>query len=235
MGKKVIVWGANGHMGQVVCRLLEKHPNLELLRGIDHDSSKNLDGADVVIDFSSPDGTMDLLKQAVGTKIPIVIATTGFTPEHEQAIKDASKVIPVFKSANMSFDIALISKTLKELAGKLENTDIEVLESHHNRKKDAPSGTAKLLANSINSGLSSPRKLIYGRTGKREKDEIGLSSLRGGNIVGEHSVYFFGEQETLTITHTTYSRDVFGEGAIKAAEFIISQQPGLYNMDDLLK
>jgi len=234
MKKKVIVWGYKGHMGQVICNLLEKNENLEFLRGIDAGDDVNLNDADVVIDFSSPKGTMELIKHATTSKVPLVIATTGLDAEQEIAIKEASSIIPIFKSANMSFDIALISKILKEIAGKLENTDIEILESHHNRKADAPSGTAKLLANSVNSGLSTPRKLVYGREGKRQKDEIGLASLRGGNIVGEHSVYFFGEQETLTLTHTSYSRNVFGEGAVKAAEYIVNQKPGFYTMDNLL-
>ena len=231
---KVIVWGCSGYMGSVVRNLLQDSETLEYLCGIDIDSTNSWEcGADVVIDFSSPEGTMQMLKFATEFKVPVVIATTGFTPEHEKEINKASKVIPVFKSANMSFEVALLKNTLKKLANQLRDSDIEIVEVHHNRKKDAPSGTAKLLADSINSGLDEPRKIVYGREGKRQKDEIGIASLRGGNIVGEHSVNFFNQFETLKITHIAHTRDVFAAGSLKAAEFIVKQQPGLYTMDDL--
>ncbi len=231
---KVIVWGCSGYMGSVVRNLLQDSETLEYLCGIDIDSTNSWEcGADVVIDFSSPEGTMQMLKFATEFKVPVVIATTGFTPEHEKEINKASKVIPVFKSANMSFEVALLKNTLKKLANQLSDSDIEIVEVHHNRKKDAPSGTAKLLADSINSGLDEPRKIVYGREGKRQKDEIGIASLRGGNIVGEHSVNFFNQFETLRITHIAHTRDVFAAGSLKAAEFIVKQQPGLYTMDDL--
>ena len=231
---KVIVWGCSGYMGSVVRNLLQDSETLEYLCGIDIDSTNSWEcGADVVIDFSSPEGTMQMLKFATEFKVPAVIATTGFTPEHEKEIDKASKVIPVFKSANMSFEVALLKNTLKKLANQLSDSDIEIVEVHHNRKKDAPSGTAKLLADSINSGLDEPRKIVYGREGKRQKDEIGIASLRGGNIVGEHSVNFFNQFETLKITHIAHTRDVFAAGSLKAAEFIVKQQPGLYTMDDL--
>ena len=231
---KVIVWGCSGYMGSVVRNLLQDSETLEYLCGIDIDSTNSWEcGADVVIDFSSPEGTMQMLKFATEFKVPAVIATTGFTPEHEKEINKASKVIPVFKSANMSFEVALLKNTLKKLANQLSDSDIEIVEVHNNRKKDAPSGTAKLLADSINSGLDEPRKIVYGREGKRQKDEIGIASLRGGNIVGEHSVNFFNQFETLKITHIAHTRDVFAAGSLKAAEFIVKQQPGLYTMDDL--
>ena len=231
---KVIVWGCSGYVGSVVRNLLQDSETLEYLCGIDIDSTNSWEcGADVVIDFSSPEGTMQMLKFATEFKVPAVIATTGFTPEHEKEINKASKVIPVFKSANMSFEVALLKNTLKKLANQLSDSDIEIVEVHHNRKKDAPSGTAKLLADSINSGLDEPRKIVYGREGKRQKDEIGIASLRGGNIVGEHSVNFFNQFETLKITHIAHTRDVFAAGSLKAAEFIVKQQPGLYTMDDL--
>lgn len=231
---KVIVWGCSGYMGSVVRNLLQDSKTLEYLCGIDIDSTNSWEyGADVVIDFSSPEGTMQMLKFATEFKVPVVIATTGFTPEHEKEINRASKIIPVFKSANMSFEVALLKNTLKKLANQLSDSDIEIVEVHHNRKKDAPSGTAKLLADSINSGLDEPRKIVYGREGKRQKDEIGIASLRGGNIVGEHSVNFFNQFETLKITHIAHTRDVFAAGSLKAAEFIVKQQPGLYTMDDL--
>lgn len=231
---KVIVWGYSGHMGNTVRKLLHNHPTLEYLCGVDLNSSSYWDyGADVVIDFSSPKGSMQMLKFATEFKVPAVIATTGFSAGEETKINDATKLIPIFKSANMSFEVALLKNILKQLASKLSDSDIEIVETHHNRKKDAPSGTAKLLADSINSGLKNPRKVVYGREGKRNEDEIGIASLRGGNIVGEHSVKFFNQFETLEITHTAHTRDLFADGALKAAEFIINQKPGLYTMDDL--
>lgn len=146
----------------------------------------------------------------------------------------AKERIPVFQCANMSFDVALLKNLLKTIAVQLSNTDIEISETHHNRKKDAPSGTAKMFADAINEALGNTKTLVYGREGQREKNEIGLSSIRGGNIVGEHTIQFFGEAETLEIKHTTYSREVFAEGAVKAARFLMTKEKGFYNMDDLI-
>lgn len=231
---KVIVWGYSGHMGNIVSNLVKSNHNFEYLGGVDKDDYKfQYTDANVIIDFSSPTGTMQMLDFAVKSKIPVVIATTGLNEEQENKVIEASKIIPIFKSANMSFEVALIKNLLKNLASKLEDSDIEILETHHNRKADAPSGTAKLLAESINSGLDKPRDIVYGREGKRNKNEIGIASLRGANIVGEHSVKFFSDYETLEITHTAHSRELFASGALKAAQFIINQKPGIYNMDDM--
>ncbi|MBR3162650.1 MAG: 4-hydroxy-tetrahydrodipicolinate reductase [Clostridia bacterium] len=231
---KAIVWGYSGHMGTIVSNLIKNNHRFEYLGGIDKDDYNfSYTNADVIIDFSSPEGTMKMLDFAVKNKLPAVIATTGLNDEQENKIINASKNIPIFKSANMSFEVALVKNVLKNLASKLEDNDIEILETHHNRKTDAPSGTAKLLADAINSGLTKPRSIIYGREGKRDKEEIGIASLRGGNIVGEHSVKFFNDYETLEITHIAHSRELFASGALKAASFIINQKPGLYNMDDL--
>ena len=148
-----------------------------------------------------------------------------------------SKYIPIFKSANMSFDINLMSKIVSAIAPILKDTDIEIIETHHNRKKDAPSGTALLLADSINKALGNNMKYVFDRhssSDKREKNEIGFSSIRGGNIVGEHSVKFLGQFETFEITHTSYSRTVFADGALKAAEFLINKPIGFYDMNDLV-
>ena len=233
---KTIVWGYSGHMGTIVSNLVKSNSNFEYLGGIDKDDYNfSYTDAEVIIDFSSPVGTMKMLDFAVKEKIPAVIATTGLDKEQENKVIQASKEIPIFKSANMSFEVALLKNILKELAIKLEDNDIEIIETHHNRKTDAPSGTAKLLADSINSVYDVPRKIVYGRQGKREKDEIGIASLRGGNIVGEHSVKFFNDYETLEITHTAHSRELFASGALKAASFIVNQKPGLYNMDNMFE
>ena len=231
---RVIVWGYSGHMGNIVSNLVKSSTHFEYLGGVDQDSyNYTFTDVDVIIDFSSPKGTIEMLKIATQFNIPAVVATTGLSDEQEQEVIESSKKIPIFKSANMSFDVALLNNILKILASKLNDSDIEILETHHNRKTDCPSGTAKLFANTINSVFDTPRNIVYGRDGKRNKNEIGISSLRGGNIVGEHTIKFFGKFETLEITHTAHSREIFAEGSLKAAEFIVKQKPGLYNMDNL--
>lgn len=245
---EVMVNGCNGKMGQIVCDLLEQNENFVIKYGFD----KNITGEfafpvynniekipekpDVIIDFSIPIATLNILEYATKNNVPIVIATTGFTKEQEQIIENHSKHIPIFKSANMSYDIMIMKKLLQWLAPLLKNTDIEITETHHNRKIDSPSGTAQMLADSINSALGNTLHCEYNRHNKKEKrdkNEIGMNSIRGGNIVGEHTVQFFGEFETFELKHTSYSRNVFAEGSIKAAEFIIEQKPGLYDMNNL--
>lgn len=169
--------------------------------------------------------------------IPIVIATTGFNREQEEILKEYSKELPIFRSANMSFDINLMCKLVAQIAPLFTNCDIEITETHHRNKVDAPSGTALLLANSINDALGGKMKYVYNRhdlSQKREDNEIGLTSIRGGNIVGEHTVQFFGLNDTFEIKHTSYARSVFAEGAIKAAKFIQNKPNGLYTMNDMI-
>ena len=201
------------------------------------DVSKIKEKVDVIIDFSQVHLTLEVLKYANENKIPMVIATTGFNREQEQVILEYSKNIPIFKSANMSLDINLMCKILSELAPLLKDADIEITETHHRNKVDAPSGTALLLADSINNALGNKMKYVYDRhdlSRKREDNEIGFTSIRGGNIVGEHTVQFFGPYETFEIKHTSYSRTVFAEGAVKAAEFIIGKKAGLYSMNNIV-
>lgn len=247
---EVMVNGCNGKMGQIVSGLVDKNENMVLKCGIDHIDTgyctfpvyTNLElipeKPNVIIDFSIPAATFKVLEYAKRNNVPVVIATTGFTGEEEKKIAEYSNYIPVFKSANMSFSINMFQHLLKEIAPKFKDTDIEIIETHHNRKIDSPSGTAQMFADTINEALGGDYKCEYNRHNKhrkRDKKEIGMTSIRGGNIVGEHSVKFFGESETFEITHTSYSRNVFAEGAIKAAEFIINKPVGLYNMDDLVK
>ena len=192
---------------------------------------------DVIIDFSVPKATFKVLEYAEKEKTPIVIATTGFSNDELEKIEELSKEIPIFRSANMSLDINLMAEIVKKVAKVLQDTDIEIIETHHNRKIDSPSGTAILLADAINEVLENKKEYDFNRMQKREprnKNEIGFSSIRGGNIVGEHTVAFFGENETLEIKHTSYSRQVFVEGAIKSAKFIITKENGLYDMNDLI-
>ena len=245
---EVMVNGCSGKMGQIVCDLVEQNEELVLKCGFD----KNVTGEfafpvfdkieditekpDVIIDFSVPTATFKILKYAAYNHVPVVIATTGFTVDEEKIIEEYSKQIPIFKSANMSYDIMIMKKLVQWLAPLLKDTDIEITETHHNRKIDSPSGTAQMLADSINSSLGNNLHCEYNRHDKREKrdkNEIGMNSIRGGNIVGEHVVQFFGEFETFELKHTSYSRNVFAEGALKAAKWLVNQSIGLYSMEDI--
>lgn len=244
---KVMLNGYNGKMGQIVAQVIKEQNDMILICGRDKEAKmidtckvysdlNNLpEHPDVIIDFSVPVSTLDVLEFASKNKIPMIIATTGFSKEEETKILDFSKNIPIFKSSNMSLGINIFQKVLKEVVPKLNNTDIEILETHHNRKVDSPSGTALMLANTINSALGGEYKIETNRNKKREKKEIGIASVRGGNVVGEHTVMFLGESEAFEIKHTAYSRKVFAEGAIKAARYIIKKDKGLYDMDDLVK
>ena len=201
------------------------------------DISKIKEIPDVIVDFSHVHATLEILKFADDKHIPIVIATTGFNSEQEKILEDYSKRLPVFRSANMSFDINLMCKLVAQIAPLFADSDIEITETHHRNKVDAPSGTALLLANSINDALGGKMKYVYNRhdlSQKREANEIGFTSIRGGNIVGEHVVQFFGPNDTFEIKHTSYSRTVFAEGAVKAIKFIADKPNGLYTMNDLV-
>lgn len=249
--KRVLVSGCNGHMGKLLCSAVNASKNMYVAYGFDktsnfegdfpvysdlnglfHENEENL--PNIIIDFSSPEATRVIADYARNFNVPIVVATTGLTSHDMTLLTDCAKHIPVFQSANMSFDVALLKNILEIVAVQLSDTDIEISEIHHNRKKDAPSGTAKMLADAINKALGDTKTLVYGRDGKREKNEIGLSSIRGGNIAGEHTVQFFGEHETLEIKHTTYSREIFAKGAVKAASFLLTKGSGFYTMDDLI-
>ncbi len=245
---EVMVNGCSGKMGQIVCDLIEQSSEFILKSGFDRtvtgefafpvfDKIENItEKSDVIIDFSVPVATFRILDYAVQNSIPVVIATTGFSKEEEKKIESYSKQIPIFKSANMSYDIMIMKKLVQWLAPLLKDTNIEITETHHNRKIDSPSGTAQMLADTINTSLGHQLYCEYNRHDKREKrnkNEIGMNSIRGGNIVGEHSVQFFGEFETFEVKHTSYSRNVFAEGALKAAKFILNKSNGLYCMEDM--
>lgn len=244
---KLLINGCNGKMGQVVSELAKKDEEIQIVGGFDiskreddypvYTSLDEIDvKPDVIIDFSVPKATFNILEYAMKTRTPIVIATTGFTDKENKKIEEYSRNIAIFKSANMSFDVTMMKNLLKQIAPKLEGTDIEITEIHHNRKIDSPSGTAQMFADSINETLGNKYHCEYNRHAKhekRDKYEIGMNSIRGGNIVGEHIVQFFGEFETFEIKHTSYSRNVFAEGALKAAKFMVGKTNGLYNMDDI--
>lgn len=247
---KVLINGCNGKMGQELAKAIDKNDNFKAICGVDRiDTGDNkfpvytninqiTEEPDVIIDFSIPVATFKILEYATSKHIPIVICTTGFSKEELEKIEELSKQVPIFRSANMSYEINLMSNLVAQITKYLKDSDIEIVETHHNRKVDAPSGTALLLADSINNELNNEMHYEYDRHSKREKrdkKEIGIHSIRGGNIVGTHTVTFFSENETFEITHTATSRGVFAEGALKAAEYLVVQDNGLYNMNNLFK
>ena len=193
--------------------------------------------ADVIIDFSHPANLNKLLSFAKRNDLPIVVATTGLTEDQKKELSDASKIIPVFFSANMSLGINLLIRLAKQAAKILEGSfDIEIIEKHHNKKIDAPSGTALAIADGIAESLSNKPEYVYERHSvrkPREKQEIGLHAVRGGTIVGEHEVLFAGPDEVISLSHSAQSRDVFAQGAVRAAKFLSKKSVGFYSMDDL--
>ena len=236
---KVLINGCNGKMGQEVAKRIKETEDIETLCGVDR--FEKVDDInlipDCIIDFSVPKATFNILEYAKKNKIPIIIATTGFSDEENKIIENTSKEIPVFKSANMSYEINLMAKIVAQLSKNLSDSDIEIIETHHNRKIDSPSGTALILANSINNALDNKMVYEYDRHSKREKrskNEIGIHSIRGGTEVGKHSVIFFGQNESFEITHNVISRSVFADGAIKAAKFLVNKDVGFYSMNDML-
>ena len=245
---KVLINGCNGRMGKVLASKIQENENIDVLCGVDRENFNNTSFPvftnindinlipDVIIDFSLPEATFKILEFANAHKIPTVIATTGFSNEQFHQIEEYSKIFPIFQSANMSYEINLMSKLVAELAQKLSDSDIEIIETHHNKKIDSPSGTALILANSINQALNDEMHFETNRCAKKEKrdkKEIGISSIRGGTEVGKHQVIFFGDNESLEITHNVTSRAVFANGAIKAAFFIVNQETGIYHMNDM--
>jgi 4-hydroxy-tetrahydrodipicolinate reductase len=247
---KAIIYGSNGKMGQVLSKQIEIEEDIEIVAGVDRNASEIKNAypvynspyeysgeADVIIDFSHPSYLTEMLEFSIGRKIPLVIATTGFSDEQLKEIEKASKEIPILHSANMSLGINLLSRILKSVSKLLsEDFDIEIIEKHHNKKVDAPSGTALLLANVINESLDNSKEYTYGREGKnakREKNEIGIHAVRGGTIPGEHTVIFAGDDEIIEIKHTALSKNIFALGAIKSARFIVKAKEGLYTMDDI--
>lgn len=237
-------------MGQVITRLAEQYDDLQITAGYDISSSgksgypvftdlKSFDSeADVIIDFSNPAALEGLLNFAIERKLPIIVATTGLSPAQRNSLQAASQRIPVFFSANMSLGVNLVIDLVKKAARLLEsNFDIEIIEKHHNQKLDAPSGTALAIADSINEVLEQKHEYVYDRHSRRKKRsnaEIGIHAVRGGTIVGEHSVIFAGNDEIIEINHMAMSKDIFGTGALRAARFISGKKPGLYDMNDLI-
>ena len=244
------VVGCNGRMGKLVCKMLrEKDYGITVVGGYDRihgpsiddpsfevsDSIIYLEDVDVVIDFSRPDATMKAVEAAVEYSVPMVIATTGFSKQEENIIEEASQSISIFKSANMSFGVSVLNRLVATAAKLLQNYDPEIHEVHHKRKADAPSGTALMLANTIADNNLHYTDIIYGRIGKRNNHDIGISSSRGGNVAGDHTVYFFGENDTISLAHHANDPAIFAEGAIRCAKYIANvHDTGIYTMNDLL-
>ncbi|SKC43366.1 4-hydroxy-tetrahydrodipicolinate reductase [Maledivibacter halophilus] len=248
---KVLLCGCNGSMGKVVTDLVNEESQMNIVAGIDKNKNNQYNypifssfdecniESDVIIDFSHHSMTSDLIDYCVKSKTPAVICTTGLEDTVIEKINSASKEVSLFRSGNMSLGVNLIMDLAKKAAKILkDNFDIEIIEKHHNKKVDAPSGTAYMIADSINEELSNSKDFTFGRHGrssKRQKSEIGIHAVRGGTIVGEHSVIYAGPDEIIEIKHSAMSKKVFASGAISAAKFLITKEKGLYNMDDILK
>lgn len=228
---EVIIHGT-GIMGSVV-KECAKNQGIEVTGFADELSTEK---GDVIVDFSHYSRLDTLLDYAVDRGLPLVIATTGYSDEILKKIENSSKKIPILLSSNMSLGINLLQDILEKITPILyPNYDIELIEKHHNKKIDSPSGTAKTLLEVIKKNIDEVIEEKYGRVGmeKREKNEIGVHSLRGGTIVGEHSVLFCGNDEIIELKHTALSKKIFAEGALQGAKFIIGKEPGLYSMKDI--
>lgn len=249
---KVILRGCNGQMGQVISSILKEDNESELVAGIDISGIQKNEypvyksfsecsvEADVIIDFSFPGNLEDMIEFAKNQSIGIVLCTTGFDEEQTKYIEDASKVIPILKSANMSMGVNLIEKLLKTAAPVLREAgfDIEIIEKHHRMKLDAPSGTALALADAMNEVLEPKHDYKYDRSLKKEaraENEIGIMALRGGTIIGEHEVVFAGLDEVIEIKHTAYSKAIFAKGSIQAAKYLVGKEAGMYGMNDVIE
>lgn len=239
---RVIVNGARGRMGQEVCKLLEED-GVTLAAAVDHfggegvyTNLKDFAGeADVVIDFSNHASAKEVVDFCTQRKIPLVAATTGYTPEEFAYLEEGSQSIPIFQSYNMSVGVALLARLVKQAAAIFGGCDVEIVEAHHNRKADAPSGTALLLADAVKEKRPDA-EYVFGRSGqhKRQSNEIGIHALRMGNVVGAHEVIFATDNQTISLKHQAHDRALFAEGAVTAARFLMKQSAGFYHMDDLL-
>lgn len=249
---KIIMHGCNGKMGKVISNLVAQDTTATIVAGIDPTLETNFDypvfssikacdiKADVIIDFSIADAVDTMLDDAKDKKLPVVLCTTGLTQMQIAKVHETATSIPVLFSANMSLGVNLLVNLVQKATSVLTNAnfDIEIIEKHHNQKVDAPSGTALYIADAINETLHHTYDYTYDRSTtheKRSKKEIGIHAVRGGSIVGEHSVIFAGQDETVEIHHYAHSKNIFAIGAINAAKFISNQPIGMYNMGDVIQ
>lgn len=238
---RIILCGACGKMGRMVADEIA-----EIVCGVDlhpapmpfpvyNSFTEIAETADILIDFSSHLNLKERLDFCKQRKLPAVLAATGYSAEDEALIEAYAKEIAIFKTGNFSLGVNLLQILVKKAAAVLKDFDVEIIEKHHNQKKDAPSGTALMLAKSANEGFD--KEFVYGRHGiveARSKKEIGIHAVRGGNIIGEHEVIFAGGDEVITLSHSAQSRKVFAAGALKAAVWLIGKSAGLYDMNDML-
>lgn len=248
---RVIMNGCNGKMGQVITGICREDPEVEIVAGIDvYDKVANdypvfsniaqCDvQADVIIDFSNAAAVDGLLDYCVDKQVPVVLCTTGLSDAQLEKVSETAKKVAILKSANMSLGINTLMELLRKAALVFAPAgyDMEIVEKHHNQKLDAPSGTALALADSMNEALDNAYTYKYDRSqerAKRDPKEIGISAVRGGNIVGEHEVIFAGMDEVIEFKHTAYSKGVFGKGAVEAAKFLAGKPAGMYDMADVI-
>lgn len=248
---KVILHGCNGKMGRMITGICKEDDGVEIVAGIDvFDSVENTYPvfsqitdcevpADVIIDFTNAGAVDALLSYSADKKLPVVLCSTGLSEEQLAGVQKTAERTAILKSANMSLGVNTLIDLLKKAASVFAPAgfDIEIVEKHHNQKLDAPSGTALALADAVNEALPDTYTYTYDRSGrrqKREKQEIGISSVRGGSIVGEHEVIFAGTDEVITLQHTAYSRAVFAKGAVEAAKFLAGKDAGMYDMADVI-
>ncbi|MGE5676807.1 MAG: 4-hydroxy-tetrahydrodipicolinate reductase [Pseudomonadota bacterium] len=248
----ILMNGCNGKMGQVITKLRGEYDNVNIAAGVTRNPGKLQnpypvygsfgevkEKIDVVLDFSNPEILAEEIQYCVSNQTALVVGTTGLSDKEQEMLRQASESIPVFVSANMTFGISVLVELVLKAASTLgDGYDIEIIEKHHNEKKDAPSGTALMIANELKKQINNSAEFIYDRSNKSEKrrpDEIGILSLRGGTITGEHTVYFAGKDEIIEIKHTAASRNVLGRGAIRAAVFTAARSKGYYNMKSLLE
>lgn len=248
---EILLNGYLGKMGRVITAAIALRDDCKIVAGVDYTVSDESfpfpvyqgydevkENPDVIIDFSNPAALDGVLKFALKMHIPAVICTTGLTETQVDEINAASEIVPIFFSANMSIGVNLICELAKKAATVLyPEYNIEIIEQHHNQKLDAPSGTALMIANEISSALPEKVKYEYNRQPKREKRpvaEIGIHSIRGGTIVGEHEIIFAGKDEIIKLSHSAMSKEIFATGAINAAIFLAGKEPGMYSMKEML-
>ena len=248
---RAIMSGCNGKMGQVITGICKEDAEIEIVAGIDVTDKGNTSypvftdinacdvEVDAIIDFSAAPAVDGLLDFAVERQIPVVLCTTGLSDEQLEKVHEASKKTAVLRSANMSLGVNTLFKVLKSMTKLLADAgfDIDIVEKHHRRKLDAPSGTAIALAEAVNEPLNNEYEFVYDRSQRREqrpKKEIGISAVRGGTIVGEHEIIFAGQDEVIELKHTAYSRAIFGKGAVSAALYLAGKEAGMYDMSDVI-
>lgn len=245
----IILNGCNGRMGQVLTRVIAANEGMQVVAGIDSFGDAKSDypvfrstaevnvKADVIIDFSHFSAVPNLVRYAMEVNTPIVVATTALDEECYAMLDAAAEVIPVFQSANMSIGINALAKAITAITPVLEEKfNVEIIEKHHTTKLDSPSGTAILLADKVSDACKEKKNYIYGRHGKDDKFEmtdLGIHAVRGGTIPGEHTVIYAGPDEVIELNHLAFSRDIFANGAVAAAKFIVQQEKGRYSMDDM--